>query len=295
MIKSRDYSFKKIDFLELKKINNLVFIESAKLKKVASNDKNKTSNSSSNYDIDLQNIQYVKTVNDDETFSFRIFQVPTATFQQNIVLECKKNEKPQAYLITYYLTKRLNQISGSTDFIRAVKSSTINKIDNPLKTNRTTTGGGCLQVGYYDDVEVCQNELDTRPRCYESDGITKATIKVFKVIESACSTSAGPTDFIPLATQWQNYQNTNNNPYAENSNNGGNTGIGGSEENPSQNIFIPNYFEGADLSDPAVQNWIKVNQFLTNLYISSNDISNVVNSTEWLLAYTNYWINSNGA
>lgn len=42
MIKSRDYSFKKIDFLELKKINNLVFIESAKLKKVASNDKNKT-------------------------------------------------------------------------------------------------------------------------------------------------------------------------------------------------------------------------------------------------------------
>lgn len=43
-----------------------------------------------------------------------------------------------------------------------------------------------------------------------------------------------------------------------------------------------------------MQNWIKVNQFLTNLYISSNDISNVVNSTEWLLAYTNYWINSNG-
>jgi len=42
--KTRDYSFKKISFLDLKNINNQVFIESAKLKKVLSDGKNKTVN-----------------------------------------------------------------------------------------------------------------------------------------------------------------------------------------------------------------------------------------------------------
>ena len=56
----RDYHFKKITFLELKSINNQAFIESSKLKKVLPPDKHNTLNSISNFDIDLQNIQYLK-------------------------------------------------------------------------------------------------------------------------------------------------------------------------------------------------------------------------------------------
>ena len=290
--KTRDYSFKKISFLDLKNINNQVFIESAKLKKVFSTDKNKTVNSISNYDIDLQNIQYIKRTNNDETFSFRIYQIPTATFLQNIVIECKEKSKPKTYLVTYYLNKQSNQINNSNDFIRAIKSTSIIKIENQLKTHRTTSGG-CLQVGYYDDVELCQNNLDTRPRCYNSDG-TRSTIKVFKVIDSACSTGGGPTDFIPIASQWNFYNTSASNPYSENTGSGTGTGINGGGETTDLNIFAPNYFEGGDLSDPAVQNWLQVNQFMTTLYNSSNEIKNVIDTTEWLMAYTNYWIGSNG-
>jgi hypothetical protein len=141
--KTRDYSFKKISFLDLKNINNQVFIESAKLKKVFSDGKNKTVNTISDYDIDLQNIQYLKRTNNDETFSFRIYQIPTATFLQNIVIECKEKSKPQTYLVTYYLNKQANQINNSNDFIRAIKSTSTIKIENQLKTHRTTSGG-CL-------------------------------------------------------------------------------------------------------------------------------------------------------
>ena len=291
LTKSRDYSFKKINFLELKKINNQAFIESAKLKNVVASDKNKTSNSTFNYDIDLQNIQYVKRANDDETFSFRIFQVPTATFQQNIIVEFKKNEEPQSYLVTYYLNKQVNQINNSNDFIRAIKSTSTVKIENQLKTHRTTSGG-CLQVGYYEEVDACEGNLDTSPRCYNSDG-TRATINVFKVIDSACSTGGGPTDFIPLASQWDFSNTSSSNPYSEytGTTTGGSTAGG---ETTDLNIFLPNYFEGSDLSDPAVQNMLQINQFITTLYNSSNEIKGVIDNTEWLMAYTNYWIGTNG-
>jgi len=240
----------------------------------------------------LQNIQYVKRTNNDETFSFRIYQVPTATFLQNIVVECKEKSKPQTYLVTYYLNKQANQINNSNDFIRAIKSTSIIKIENQLKTHRTTSGG-CLQVGYYEEVDACDGNLDTRPRCYNSDG-TRATIKVFKVIDSACSTGGGPTDFIPIASQWNYYNTSASNPYSGNTVSGTGTGINGGGETTYLNIFAPNYFEGADLSDPAVQNWLQVNQFMTTLYNSSNKIKNVIDATEWLMVYTNYWIGSNG-
>ena len=260
------------------------------LKKEIATSKNKDINSASNYDIDLKSIRYIKRKNNDETFSFRIFQVSTATFQQNIVVECKKNEKPQSYLVTYYLNKQVNQINNSDDFIRAIKSTSIIKIEDPLKTHRTTTGG-CIQIGYYDDVEVCQNDLDTRPRCYESDGTTRATIKVFKVIDSACSTG-GVSDFTPLASQWTQYNIAPSDPYSGNT--GSTAGGGATGESTGSNIFAPNYFENGDLSDPAVQNMLQINQFLSNLYISSNEIKGAVDSIEWLLAYTNYWIGTNG-
>lgn len=285
----RDYSYEEITFLDLKKINNNAFIESAKLKKVIATSKNKDINSASNYDIDLKSIRYIKRKNNDETFSFRIFQVPTATFQQNIVVECKKNEKPQSYLVTYYLNKQVSQINNSDDFIRAIKSTSIIKIEDPLKTHRTTNGG-CLQVGYFDDVEVCQDNLDTRPRCYNSDR-TRATIKVFKVIDSACSTG-GVSDFTPLASQWNQYNTAPADPYSGNT--GSTAGGGATGESTGINIFAPNYYENGDLSDPAVQNMLQINQFLTSLYISSNEIKAAVDSTEWLLAYTNYWIGTNG-
>ena len=284
----RDYSYEEITFQDLKKINNNAFIESAKLKKVIATSKNKDINSASNYDIDLKSIRYIKRKNNDETFSFRIFQVPTATFQQNIVIECKKNEKPQSYLVTYYLNKQVSQINNSDDFIRAIKSTSIIKIEDPLKTHRTTNGG-CLQVGYFDDVEVCQDNLDTRPRCYNSDR-TRATIKVFKVIDSACSTG-GVSDFTPLASQWNQYNTAPDDPYSGNT--GSTAGGGATGESTGSNIFAPNYYENGDLNDPAVQNMLQINQFLSSLYISSNEIKGAVDSTEWLLAYTNYWIGTN--
>jgi hypothetical protein len=285
----RDYSYEEITFQDLKKINNNAFIESAKLKKVIATSKNKDINSASDYDIDLKSIRYIKRKNNDETFSFRIFQVPTATFQQNIVVECKENEKPQSYLVTYYLNKQVNQINNSDDFIKAIKSTSVVKIADPLKTHRTTNGG-CIQIGYYDDVELCEGDLDTRPRCYNSDG-SRATIKVFKVIDSACSTG-GVSDFTPLASQWNQYNTAPSDPYS------GNTGspAGGevAAESTALNIFAPNYYENGDLNDPAIQNMLQINQFLSSLYISSNEIKGAVDSSEWLLAYTNYWIGTNG-
>ena len=286
----RDYSYEEITFLDLKKINNNAFIESAKLKKVIATSKNKNINSASNYDIDLKSIRYIKRKNNDETFSFRIFQIPTATFQQNIVVECKKNEKPQSYLVTYYLNKQLNQINNSDDFIKAIKSTSIIKIEDPLKTHRTTIGG-CVQIGYYDDVEVCEGNLDTRPHCYESDGKTRATIKVFEVLASDCTTG-GVSDFTPLASQWNQYNTAPSDSYSGNT--GSPAGGGVTGESTGLNIFAPNYYENGDLSDPAVQNMLQINQFLSSLYISSNEIKGAVDSTEWLLAYTNYWIGTNG-
>lgn len=286
----RDYSYEKITFLDLKKINNKAFIESAKLKKVIATSKNKDINSASNYDIDLKSIRYIKRKNNDETFSFRIFQVPNATFQQNIVVECKENEKPQSYLLTYYLNKQVNQINNSDDFIKAIKSTSIIKIEDPLKTHRTTTGGW-IQIGYYEDVEVCQNDLDTRPHCYESDGKIRATIKVFEVLASDCSTG-GVSDFTPLASQWNQYNTAPSDPYSGNT--GSTAGGGATGENTDFNIFAPNYYENGDLSDPAVQNMLQINQFISTLYNSSNEIKGAIDNTEWLLAYTNYWIGTNG-
>ncbi len=39
---------------------------------------------------------------------------------------------------------------------------------------------------------------------------------------------------------------------------------------------------------------LQINQFISNLYISNNEIKGAVDTTEWLLAYTNYWIGTNG-
>jgi hypothetical protein len=59
-------------------------------------------------------------------------------------------------------------------------------------------------------------------------------------------------------------------------------------------VFIPNYFTSNDLSDPAVQNRIEINFFINDLYLSNSGTKNIIDSTEWLLGYTNYWIDSNG-
>ncbi|MBG6060246.1 hypothetical protein IWX83_000009 [Flavobacterium sp. CG_9.1] len=287
--KIRDYSYEEITFQDLKKINDKAFIEVAKLKEVVYPNKSTDKNIGANYDIDLQSIRYIKRKNNDETFSFRIYQVPNATFQQNIIVECKKNEKPKTYLITYYLNKQVNQINNSNDFINSIKSTSIIKIDNQFKSGRTTIGG-CLQVGCYSEVELCQGNLDNRPRCYNSDG-TRATIRVFNVIESACSTG-GVSDFIPLASQWNQYNTSPSNPYSETT--GSTSGGGGAGESTGINIYAPNYFGSGDLNDPAVQNMLQINQFISTLCNSSNEIKGVIDNTEWLLAYTNYWIGSNG-
>ena len=287
--KKKDYTYSVITFHDLKKINDKAFIEAAKLKEVAAPNKTSDKNISSNYDIDLQSIRYIKKTNNDETFSFRIFQIPTATFQQNIIVECKENEKPKSYLVTYYLNKQVSQINNSNDFSNSIKSTSIIKVGNPFKSHRTTNDG-CLQVGYYSEVELCENNLDTRPRCYNTDG-TRATIKVFAVLASACSTG-GVSDFTPLASQWNQYNTAPSDPYS--STTGSTAGGGSTGENTGINIFAPNYYDSGDLSDPAVQNMLQINQFISTLYISSNEIKGVVDNTEWLLAYTNYWISTNG-
>jgi hypothetical protein len=119
-------------------------------------------------------------------------------------------------------------------------------------------------------------------------------IHVFKVIDSGCSTGGGPMDFIPLASHWDFSNTSGGTPYSQNT---GNTTGGGSTAGGATtdiNIFSPNYFENGDLNDPAVQNMLQINQFITTLYNSSNEIKGVIDYTEWLLAYTNYWIGSNG-
>jgi hypothetical protein len=286
--KVTDYSFKKINLMELQKINSKAFIESTKLQKVAT-DKNKSKGSSLNYDLDLQNIQYTVRSNKDETFSFRLYQDPTATFQQNIVVDCKKNKIPQTYLITYYLNKQINQINNSTDFVNAIKSTNTVKIDNLAKTNKTNDTGGCLQVGYYEEADYCAGNLDTRPKCYNTDG-SKRTIQVFKIIDSACSTG-GVSGFTPLAAQWD-YNTTPKTNY--NPESGLYNGNPSADDGNELNIFVPNYFEGYDLSDPQVQSRLQINQFINSLYVSNNDIKNIIDTTEWLLAFTNYWIDSSG-
>ena len=185
--------------------------------------------------------------------------------------------------MTYYLNEQVSQINNSDDFIRAIKSTSIIKIEDPLKTHRTTNGG-CIQIGYYDEVELCEGDLDTRPRCYNSD-CTRATIMVFNVIDSACSTG-GVSDFTPLASQWNQYNTEPGDPYSGNT--GSTAGGGATGESTGINIFAPNYYENGDLSDPAVQNMLQINQFLSSLHISSNEIKGAVDSTEWLLAYANY-------
>jgi hypothetical protein len=39
---------------------------------------------------------------------------------------------------------------------------------------------------------------------------------------------------------------------------------------------------------------LQINQFISTLYNSSNEIKEAIDNTEWLLAYTNYWIGTNG-
>jgi hypothetical protein len=288
----RDYSYEVITFQDLKKINNNAFIEAANLKAVVALNKTTDKQISTNYDIDLQSIRYIKKTNNDETFSFRILQVPTATFQQNIVVKCKKNEKPQSYLITYYLNKQVNQINNSDDFIKAIKSTSITKIGNQFKSSRTTSGD-CYDIGYYDEVLKCEGELVTpenNPRCFDSNNQPKK-IYIFKVITSACS-GGGGNDFTPLASQWNQYNTAPSDPYSGYT--GSPAGGGVTSESTGSNIFAPNYYENGDLSDPAVQNMLQINRFIATLYNSSNEIKGVIDNTEWLLAYTNYWIGTNG-
>lgn len=284
----RDYHFKKITFLELKSINNQAFIESSKLKKVLPPDKHNTLNSISNFDIDLQNIQYLKKTNNHETFSLRVLQVPDSRFTQNIIIDCKPNEIPETYLITYYLDKPLRQINNNDDFINSVTSTLTTRIENTANGNTTNS---CIEVGYYEEVDACEGELVTpgeNPNCFNSDG-SRRTVHVFRVIASDCSTGGGVTDFNPLASQWDyNYGSGSNSN--QNSIVGG--GAGGGTGN--LNLYIPNYYTGYDLNDPAVQNMIQINQFIYNLYSSNTEIRSVVESTEWLLAYTNYWLGVNG-
>lgn len=287
---SRDYHFKKINFLELSHINNQAFIESAKLKKVLPADKHNTIESISDFDIDLQNIQYLKKTNSQETFSFRILQSATATFSQNIVIDCKPNQSPQTYLITYYLNKQLGQISTDDMFMNSITSTSTSRL-NSSSSNVTNTSG-CLEVGYYEEEDYCEGELSTpgeNPECFNNDG-SRRKVLVFKVLASDCSTSGGE-DFIPDVQEWMNNHQNPSNPTSGN----GSNGLGGGGENSSNlDIFIPNYFNSDDLSNPATQNMLQINQFIYNLYASDNAIKNVVESTEWLLAYTNYWIGVNG-
>jgi hypothetical protein len=287
---SRDYHFKKINFQELRNINNQAFIESAKLKKVLPADKHNSIESISDFDIDLQNIQYLKKVNNQETFSFRVLQSATATFSQNIVIDCKPNQSPQTYLITYYLNKQLGQISTNDMFMNSITSTSTARL-NSSSSNVTNTSG-CLEVGYYEEEDYCEGELTTpgeNPECFNNDG-SRRKVLVFKVLASDCSTSGGE-DFIPDAQEWMNYHQNPSNPSSGN----GSNGLGGGGENSSNlDIFIPNYFNSEDLSNPATQNMLQINQFIYNLYASDNAIKNVVDTTEWLLAYTNYWIGVNG-
>ena len=292
-IGTMDYSFKKINLMQLQKINSKAFTESTKLQKIT-NSKNKSIGSNNNYDLDLQNIQYTIRDNQDETFSFRIYQDPTATSQQNIVVDCKQNKTPQTYLITYNLSKSLNQIINNTDFKNAITSTTIVKIASVLKTGKNDTGG-CLTVEVYDgEVDFCQGNLVTygnEPHCFEKDGKTPRKIQVYKIVAASCSTASN-SSFNPIGGQWTNNSPASNSTDPESTLNGNGVSIG--DDSNTLNVFIPNYFTSDDLSDPAVQNRIQINFFINDLYLSNSGTKNIIDSTEWLLGYTNYWVDSNG-
>lgn len=281
---SRDYHFKKINFLELSHINNQAFIESAKLKKVLPADKHNSIESISDFDIDLQNIQYLKKTNNQETFSFRVLQSATATFSQNIVIDCKPNQSPQTYLVTYYLNKQLGQISTNDMFTNSITSTSTVPLNS--SSSNVTNSIGCVDVGYYDLVNACEGELVTpgeKPECFNSDG-TRRQVLVFKIVASDCSDDGG--GFNSGANLWMN------NP--QNPSLGGG-GIGGSGQNSSNlDIFIPNFYNSYDLSVLPTNNMAQINQFIYNLYSTDDDKKAVVESTEWLLAYTNFWIGVNG-
>lgn len=286
-LNTRDYHFKKINFQELRNINNQAFIETVKLKKVLPADKHNTIETISGFDIDLQSIQYLKKTNNEETFSFRVLQSANATFSQNILIDCKSNQSPQTYLITYYLNKQLGQISNNEEFMNSITSTSTTRLNS--SSSNVTNSISCVQVGYYDYEDYCEGNLDTRPHCYNSDG-SRRKILVFKVIAADCSVG-GSNDFIPDAQVWMNNHQNPSNPSSGNYSNG----LGGGGENSLNiDIFIPNYFNSEDLSNPSTQNMLQINQFIYNLYASNNTIKGVVESTEWLLAYTNYWIGVNG-
>ena len=278
--------------MELQQINTDAFTASIKLQKV-SNSRSKSILTNNNYDLDLQNIQHTIRDNQDETFSFRIYQDATATFQQNIVVDCKVNKTPQTYLITYYLNKPLNQINNNIDFAQSIKNSKVVKIDNILKTSKNDTGG-CLTVEVYDhEVDFCEGENGRAndPSCYEKDGKTPKKIQVYKIVAASCST-AGSSGFTPIGGQWSNNSPAGNSTNPEAIGNSDGVSIG--EESNNLNIFVPNYFVSYDLSDPAVQNRLQINQFINDLYLANSSTKNIIDTTEWLIGYTNYWIASNG-
>jgi hypothetical protein len=281
-LNTRDFEFKKINFQELSNINNQAFIESAKLKKVLAPDKHNSIESISDFDIDLQNIQYLKKANNQETFSFRVLHSATATFSQNIVIDCKPNQSPQTYLVTYYLNKQLGQISTSNAFENSITSTSIAPLNS--SSSNVTNSIGCVDVGYYDLVDYCEGNVDTRPHCFNSDG-TRRQVLIFKIIASDCSDDDG--GFNSGANLWMN------NP--QNPSLGGGGGIGGSGQNSSNlDIFIPNFYNSYDLSVLPTNNMAQINQFINNLYSTDDDKKAVVESTEWLLPYTNFWIGVNG-
>ncbi len=279
-----DIKFKTIRFGELAKLNPKIaktIINLQTSQNVSSESKNIYG-----FEVDTTNIVYLEQQNGYKSYSFKIEQPLGQNYFKNIVICDFPNGEDKIVMTKFNLSKTLEQTKTDNSIKQSITSTEV------IKFNSQSSGfdvGGCVQVGYYDEIDRCEGELVTpgeRPDCFNADG-TRATKSVFRLVAANCGTGSG-TGGIPVGSPG----NTGNSGNMGTPNpSGSNTGGG----NDYSGIFIPNPYEGdPDLDDPDAMLTAQVSYFLTSFSNTNTVVKNLLTTNTWLFANTVQFVKNNG-
>lgn len=188
----KDFKYGAVSFNQVKRQNPIAANTINKLCHNLKTDiQSKTTADLYGFEVDTTKIMYIEKQDGFKSYTLKIAQPTGLNYFKNLVLNEYPDGKFQVRVVKFNLSKTFEQVKLENSLRESTISNEVSKYSIP---NNTVNFYTCIEVGYYNQLNVCEGNLVTpeeNQECFNSDG-TPAQYEVFIILEQSCGwTDAG--------------------------------------------------------------------------------------------------------
>jgi hypothetical protein len=152
-----------------------------------SNIESKTTSNLYGFEVDTTKITFIEKQNGFKSYAFEIEQQIGLNYFKNLVLTEKLNGNLEIKVVKFNLSKTYEQVKLEKSLNESTTSKEVSKYSIPSNTMNLYT---CIEVGYYDEVSMCEGDDRGFWDCYDANG-DEIMVQVFIILDQSCGWASG--------------------------------------------------------------------------------------------------------